>query len=203
MLLTVSASALADDVLVPPQPSQVTAPSVPAEASCTSCIPALMPVMLSIDAELGSKLSKTGDQFPLHLTQPIVLNGREVIAAGAAGLGEVIHAKKAGGSGSPGELVLAAHFISIAGRELKLRSMRIALAGQDAIHTVDAVNAASVVSPLPIGLIGFAITGRNIEIPRGTLAVAKVAEPFLPGPIFNSKLEVKPFDESGAIPASH
>jgi hypothetical protein len=137
-----------------------------------------MPVTIAIDAELGSKLSKTGDRFPLHLAEPIILNGREVIAAGTSGYGEVVHAKKAGGSGSPGELVLAARVLSLGTRALKLRSMRIALAGQDAIHTVDAVNAASAASPLPIGLIGFAITGRNIAIPKGTLASAKLAEAF-------------------------
>lgn len=131
-----------------------------------------------IDADLGSKISTTGATFPLHLGKPIVINGREVIAAGAAGEGEVIHAKKAGGMGAAGELVLAARFVTVDGRPLKLRSMRIAMAGKDAIHTVDTINAASAASPLPIGLVGFFMSGRNVIVTKGTTAEAKTAADF-------------------------
>jgi hypothetical protein len=105
-------------------------------------------------------------------------------------VGEVIHAKKAGGSGAPGELVLAARYVTVGERQLRLRSMRVALSGKDAIHTVDAINAASAASPLPVGLIGFAISGRNIVLTTGTIAVAKTAELFAPEP-------VAPADRSG------
>lgn len=153
-----------------------------APADCTDCVPALTPVVLVIDEHLGSKLSKTGAIFPLHLGKPIIVAGKEVVPAGAVGEGEVIHAKKAGGMGAAGELVLAARFVTVYGRPLKLRSMRIALAGNDAIHTVDTINAASVVSPLPIGLVGFFMIGQNVVITRGTIAEAKTAADFALSP---------------------
>lgn len=166
-----------------PESAAVIAPATPAiPAPCIDCLAALTPVELVIDAHLGSKISTTGATFPLHLGKPILVAGREVIAAGVVGEGEVIHAKKAGGMGSAGELVLAARFVMVDGRPLKLRSMRVAMAGKDAIHTVDSINAASVVSPLPIGLIGFFMSGSNVVVPKGTTAEAKTAVDFLLSP---------------------
>jgi hypothetical protein len=94
-------------------------------------------------------------------------------------MGEVVHAKKAGGSGTAGELILAARYLQIGERRLQLRSMRLAVAGKGAVGAVDAFNAASVVSPLPVGLLGFAVTGSNIDVPAGSIAVAKSAQEFV------------------------
>ncbi|MFN4134265.1 MAG: hypothetical protein ACK4G2_01320 [Novosphingobium sp.] len=142
-------------------------------------IPALTPVSIMIDADLGSRISATGQTFPIHLAEAIVIDGRELAPAGATGEGEVIHAKKAGGSGAPGELVLTARFLMVDGRPLKLRSMRVGLVGGDAVNGVVAFNAATAATPLPIGIIGFAVTGRNVVYPKGTVATAKTAEPFV------------------------
>lgn len=162
--------------------SPVAAPAPSAPTPCTNCIPKLTPVELVIDSEMGSKLSTTGAAFPLHLAKPIVIDGKEAVPAGAVGEGEVIHAKKAGRAGAAGELVLAAKFLMVGDRQIRLRSMRIAVAGKDAIGAVDGVNAAAagaaVFVPAPVALIGFAIKGKNIVLPAGTLAVAKTAEDF-------------------------
>lgn len=173
-----------------PHPAPLSAASAPPSASpsgasepieksaCSPEIPALTQVKVSLDAELGSKISTTGAMFPFHLAEALAINGCELVPAGTKGMGEIVHAKKAGGSGAPGELVLAARYLTIGEAQLKLRSMRIAIAGADSIHAIDGLNAASVMSPLPIGLIGFAISGRNIVLPVGTLAIAKTAAPF-------------------------
>ncbi len=144
-------------------------------------IPALTPIELVIDANLGSKVSKSGDTFPIRLAKPIIVDGREVLAAGFVGQGEVVHAKKSAGMGAAGELVLAARFLTVGDRQLKLRSMRFGTAGKDEINSVVAVNALSVASPLPVGMLGFFVTGKNIEIPQGTVAVAKNSEAFVIG----------------------
>lgn len=154
------------------------APAAPVVSANELVVPALTPVTLEIGAPLGSKTSTTGERFPIVLKEPILVDGRVAIPAGAAGEGEVIHAKKAGGSGAAGELVLAARFVRVGDRQLRLRSMRIALAGKDAIHAVDTANAVAVLSPIPVGLLGFAVTGRNIELPDGAIALAKTAQAF-------------------------
>lgn len=146
-----------------------------ASATCAKDIPALTPVRIEILADLGSATSHSLDTFPIRLAEPIVIDGVEVVPAGTTGQGEVVHAKKAGGSGTPGELVLAARWIDACGQQLKLRSMNFAAAGAGAIGTVNTVNAVSAATLLPIGLIGFAISGRNVTYASGTLASAKIA----------------------------
>ena len=162
-----------------PEPSHAAAAPEPV---CTTCIPALLPIEIELDTDLGSKISKTGDTFAFHLAKAIVINGREVVAAGVSGQGEVIHAKKAGGSGTAGELVLAARFLLVGSQHLRLRSMRLADKPADTIGKIDAFNAATVMSPVPVALVGFALTGRNTFFPKGTIAVAKTAEPFPTAP---------------------
>ncbi|WP_421837774.1 hypothetical protein [Novosphingobium sp.] len=158
----------------PPATVVAATPALP----CDRCIPALAPVDLVLDTDLGSKISKTGETFAFHLARPIVIDGHELVPAGTPGQGEVIHAKKAGGSGTAGELVLAARYLSVGSQRLRLRSMHIAQRSEDAIGKVDAFNAATVMSPVPVALVGFAITGRNNVFPKGTPAIAKTAEVF-------------------------
>ena len=76
---------------------------------------ALTPIHIEILADLGSATSHSLDPFPIRLADPIIVDGVEVVAAGSDGQGEVVHAKKSGGSGTPGELVLAARWIEACG----------------------------------------------------------------------------------------
>ncbi|NOU03252.1 MAG: hypothetical protein HOO94_06355 [Novosphingobium sp.] len=179
--LPISAQTAADEMPVAPVAAPQVSPVV-ATPSCAGCVPKLTVVELVIDAELGSKISTTGATFPLHLEKPLVVDGKEVVPAGTIGQGEIVHAKKAGGSGAAGELVLAARFLTVGERKLRLRSMRIALTGGDAIGKVDAYNAAAagagVLTPIPFGLLGFAVTGKNVVVPKGAQALAKTAEDF-------------------------
>ena len=180
--VTVAAIAVAMPVAAQAPPDKGPTAAVVPPPVCTGCIAKLTVIELMIDDDLGSKISKTGAVFPLHLDKPIVVDGKEVVPAGTVGEGEIIHAKKASGAGTPGELVLAARFLAMGDRQLKLRSLRIAVAGKDASTAVDSYNAvaagAAVLTPVPFGLLGFAITGRNILIPKGTRALAKIAEDF-------------------------
>jgi hypothetical protein len=162
-----------------PVPVVAAAASVTASAPCDCVTVApLTVVSIEIQTDLGSKTSTTGELFPLRLAAPMIVGGKEVLAAGTPGQGEVVHAKKSGGMGAAGELVLAARFLDIGGRHLRLRSLRIAPSGQSKINTVNTVNAASAASPLPIGLIGFFISGGQATVPAGTIAEAKTAESF-------------------------
>ncbi|MCW3836438.1 hypothetical protein ACFQ1E_10570 [Sphingomonas canadensis] len=141
---------------------------------------------MEILAPLGSKVSKSGDTFPIRLAEPILVGGREIIPAGVTGMGEVVHAKKNGGGGGAGELVLAARYLDIGARRLRLRSLRLTEVGESRINTVNAMNLASAASPLPVALIGFLIKGGEVTVPAGRVAEAKTAEAFvlpLPTPV--------------------
>jgi hypothetical protein len=149
-------------------------PAATSEAVATAVpptIPALTPVTLEIEKVLSSKTSKRGDTFPLRLAEPIVIEGRTLVPAGAAGVGEVIEAKHGGMSGSSGVLILVADYITVGGRQLRLRSMHIAQAGAD--HRT----AATVIGVTPfIGPLGLFVTGGETRVTSGTLAEAKTAE---------------------------
>lgn len=159
----------------PPVPS-----STNAAPACQHAIPALTPIVVETLVDLGSAVSRSLDTFPIRLAEPVVVDGHEVLPAGSTGEGEVVHAKKSGGSGTPGELVLAARWLDACGTRLRLRSMHVALAGQGAVATVNAINAGAALAPVPIGLVGFAIRGRNVLYPAGTRATAKIAVRFEP-----------------------
>jgi hypothetical protein len=161
-------------------PGQSMAPVAGPDCNAALVIPALTPVRLELLAPLGSKISKSGDSFPIRLAEPLVIDGTRRLPAGVAGMGEVVHAKKAGGSGAPGELVLAARYLEVCGRRLRLRSMHLSPTGTSSMNTVNALNVASAASPLPIGLLGFAIHGGQVTVPTGTIADAKTAEGFGP-----------------------
>lgn len=152
--------------------------AAPASAA-PRAVPALTPVVLRIDAELGSKLSRPGQTFPVVLEKPVVVDGVELVKAGATGEGEVVWAKKAGMSGSAGELVLAARWLDVDGRHLRLRSLHLAPVGADAIGRVNGLAIATAASPIPVSMLGYFVTGQQAFVPRGTLAEARVAEPFL------------------------
>jgi hypothetical protein len=116
---------------------------------------------------LGSKLSVSGQTFPISLAEPIMLDGQELIPAGATGMGEVVHAKKTG-VGVGGELVLAARYLDFNGQQIRLRSMQLGGKGKDNQALAFAVGAA-------VGLPGLLIRGKHIEVPEGSLATAKIA----------------------------
>ncbi len=181
------------------------APDKPAVSS-SATIAKLTPVTIEILDPLGSKTSASLDHYRISLVEPIMVDGVEIIPAGTTGMGEVVHTKKAGGMGAAGELVLAARYLDFGGRQLRLRSMELleTAEGKSRTNSVNALNAASAASPIPIGLIGYFITGGNIDIPAGALASAKIAAEFvvdLPrGAAPVTAVEAAPVEESVADP---
>lgn len=158
----------------PPAPASPAAvggcPVASETAPAALCIPALTPILLRIDAPLSSRTSISGEAFPISLVDSIRLDGKDIVPAGTKGMGEVVHAKKTG-MGVGGELVLAARYLEIDGRRLRLRSMKIASQGDDQQELSYAVGAA-------VGLPGLFIRGKHIDLPMGVKAFAKTAEAF-------------------------
>ncbi|MFT4028045.1 MAG: hypothetical protein QM676_14800 [Novosphingobium sp.] len=184
MLLAIGASLLlAQATITPPSFPEIHSvseikPGNPSAGDADQKIPAHTSIELSIEQDVGSKLSKSGQTFPIRLAKPIVIDGKEMVAVGAGGQGEVVHAKKGGGSGAPGELILAARYLEVGNRRLPLRSLRLSGIGKDNIAAVDGLAVASAASPVPVALIGFMITGGEKTVAKGSLATAKTAAEF-------------------------
>jgi hypothetical protein len=131
-------------------------------------VPALTPVYIRIDAELTSKTSRNGDRFPIHVDEDVRVGDVVVIPAGSAGEGEVIHAAKSGAGGKPGELLIAARFVRVGDREVRLRSFSLGAKGRDRANA--ALGTGVVLGPLALFVVGGVMT-----IPNGTVGGAKTA----------------------------
>ena len=161
------------------QPEVSAGSSLPAPAPLhENVIPPLTPIVIEIGVQVGSAVSRTGDMFPFKLRLPVSVNGRELLPVGTTGTGEVVWAKKAGGSGAPGELVLAARWLTVGGRQLRLRSMNFQNVGDSRYADVNRLMIASAAALPLASVLGFAIKGKDIQYPAGTIAGAKTAEAF-------------------------
>ena len=136
-------------------------------------LPKTTPIIIAIDKELGSKISQTGETFPIRLAKAVTVDGVEVLPAGITGQGEVVHAKKAGLAGAAGELVLAARYLDLNGRRIELRSFRFMEAGETSLGKGQDNTGVSNMTTALAGPIGFFIGGGNTNVLPGTLANAK------------------------------
>lgn len=152
-------------------PAETAAPV--AEAPAPLLLPKTTPLIIAIDKEMGSKISVTGETFPIRLMQPVVVDGVEVLPAGITGQGEVVHAKKAGLAGAAGELVLAARYLDLDGRRIELRSFRFMEAGEASLGKGQDNTGVSNMTTALVGPIGFFIGGGNTNVMPGTVANAK------------------------------
>jgi hypothetical protein len=153
-----------------------------------TCLPSLTRLVVRIESELGSRTSTSGEVFRITLAEPVVIDGKTLLPAGLRGQGEVIHAKGTG-FGARGELVIAARFLEVGGQKLPLRSMQV---GDDSKVPQGSGGARDLATGLPIGFI----RGQQIEIPDGTLAIVKTAEPYV-----IDMPETKPGDQGPASPS--
>jgi hypothetical protein len=145
----------------------------PADSAPVLTLPAATPIVIAVDAELGSKISTSGQMFPIRLAQPVVIDGTEVLPAGITGEGQVVHAKKAGLAGAAGELVLAARYLDYNGRRIELRSFRFMEAGETSLGKGQDNTGVSNMTTAIAGPIGFFIGGGNTNVLPGTIANAK------------------------------
>jgi hypothetical protein len=128
-------------------------------------LPAGTEIHLRLLEPVASNTHAHGDRFKLEVAESVVVDGAEVIPAGAACVGEVVHAGKAGFGGRAGELILATRFVRVGDQEVRLRSFT-------ASNGSDRVNLAMGLSYVLVGLF---VEGKNIVVPAGTDVYAKVA----------------------------
>lgn len=148
----------------------------PATAATASSlrIPAGTPVQLQLLDDVGSR-GKRGDRFRIRLSEPLLQGDAVVVPAGAEGIGEITHAAKAGMAGKPGELLLAARYLVVDGRQVRLRAFHLGGSGSD--RTGGALALAFATGPFALFL-----HGGEIRIPAGTTGNAKLAEDLVVAP---------------------
>jgi hypothetical protein len=131
-------------------------------------VPALTVIDLIVDASISSNVQKNGDRFPLRVAEDVLVGDVVVIPAGSLGEGEVVHAARSRGGGKAGELILAARYVRVGEREIKLRSFAGG-SGKDRTR-------GSVALAATLGFPALFVRGGEYVIAAGTLAHAKTAE---------------------------
>lgn len=134
-------------------------------------LPAFTPVDIEILTLLNSKTSKMGEFFDIRLAEPMMLDGKIVVPAGALGKGEVIHAAKARAGGKAGELILTARYIEDKGQKILLRSFKFGPTTGTSKRDEALIVGAVIAAPLVLF-----IAGGNVDVPVGTRAQAKTSE---------------------------
>jgi hypothetical protein len=172
--MAVAALACAAAGAMAQQPPEAAAVAGEATPCCT--LAALTEIEIEVADRVSSKTSRPGDRFAIRLADPIVIDGHVVVPAGTPGVGEVVHAAKAGGAGKAGELILAARYLELDGRRIALRSFRYGRRqGKDKSGAVNTGNMVAAAVMPAASLIGFLVKGGEVDIPAGTLANAKLA----------------------------
>jgi len=120
--LTQSVSALPADQAASP-PSEPIAKAV--------ILPKAHPILITVEGQVGSKISTAKEFFPIKLAQDVVIDGQVLLPAGIEGEGQVVHAKKGGLGGRGGELVLAARYLMLGERKVDLRSFKFFEEGEE------------------------------------------------------------------------
>jgi hypothetical protein len=158
---------------LPASAQDASAASAPPIAVSAPCCNAAADTLVEIETTeaISSRDRQPGDSFGLRLRAPLIVDGAIAIPAGTAGVGQIVHAERARGGGKPGELILAARYLQLDGRQVRLHGMKLFAVGGDHSKTALAV-------AMAVGVFGQFVHGGEVEIPAGTLANAKLVDTF-------------------------
>jgi hypothetical protein len=161
-LLAAPSFAQTDETAPAPPSATLTAPT-------SVRIPAGTVVEVELTEALSSRTSQQEQAFRLRLAAPIVIDGREIVPAGAIGGGEVIDAHPSAFGGRQGRLIISGRYIEIGGQQARIRGMQITAAGAHRVNT------ALGVSMIPVaGVAAIFIQGGEVEIPAGARGTARL-----------------------------
>jgi hypothetical protein len=128
-------------------------------------------VSIRLAEPLSSRRAHPGDHFAIELAEDLTVGDVVVAPKGGVGYGEVIDAAPAGMAGRGGKLVLAAREVRVGVLRLPLRGFRLSSSGRNQ----SSVAAIASATPYVGAVLGFAITGGEIDYPEGVRANAKLA----------------------------
>ncbi len=139
---------------------------------CT--IPALYPIRFAFVDTVNSQANKIGDRFAIRLLDPVEIDGHVVVPTGTLGTGEVVHADRSRFGGRPGELLLAVRYLDFNGIQIPLRSLTYSMPGSGKDNS-NVAAAISIAGGATGGVISMFITGKEVNVPAGTVAFAKIS----------------------------
>jgi hypothetical protein len=168
VVLLASGPALAQTLDPAPVAEAITAPAP--EAPSFIRIPAGTIVQVELTEALSSETAAQEQLFGLRLIAPIIIDGRELVPAGAAGGGEVIDAHPSAFGGRQGRLIVSGRYIEMGGQRARIRTMQLSAAGDE--RGAEAL----AVTMIPYaGVVGIFVQGGEVHMPVGTRGTARLA----------------------------
>jgi hypothetical protein len=153
-------------VLIAAAHAQEPAPA-PAATNASVTLTANAAVPMRFLSTVSSGTHERGQKFEMEVTDNITAGDQVVIPAGSIATGEVVHADRARGLGKAGELILAARFVTVGTRQVKLRG-QLSMTGQDktmqALYLVPWIKGKNLEVPVDTEVIGRTITDEVFSI---------------------------------------
>jgi len=87
-------------------------------------------IVVTADQSVSSKTSNPGDRFDASLAEPVMVNGKEVIPAGAKATGIVTEAKSAGKFKGHAAITVTLSSITVNGRNYSVKTSSVTEAGK-------------------------------------------------------------------------
>lgn len=128
-----------------------------------------VPLRLSQELTTKGKQLRVGDRFHLETSEPVMVQGVNVIPVGSPAVGEITDARNKGMWGKSGHLAARILYVTVNGRQIRLSG---AFDDKGVAGGVGAVAVSAIVF-LPAG---FFMTGTSARVPAGTIIKSFVDE---------------------------
>ena len=152
------------------QPAMVAAPiAAPATTSAILRVGTEVPLRLDQELTTTGKQLRVGNRFHLQTSEPIIVQGVNVIPVGSPAVGEITDVRNKGMWGKSGHLAARILYVTVNGRQIRLSG---AFDDKGVAGGVGAVAVSAIVF-LPAG---FFMTGTSARVPAGTIIKSFVDE---------------------------
>ena len=152
------------------QPAMVAAPiAAPATTSAILRVGTEVPLRLDQELTTKGKQLRVGNRFHLQTSEPIIVQGVNVIPVGSPAVGEITDARNKGMWGKSGHLAARILYVTVNGRQIRLSG---AFDDKGVAGGVGAVAVSSLVF-LPAG---FFMTGTSARVPMGSVVEGFIDE---------------------------
>ena len=159
-------AALAAQSVAPQAVMQPSVPSAaiaaPAMTSATLHVGTEVPLRLSQELTTKGKQLRVGDRFHLETSEPVLVQGVNVIPVGSPAVGEITDVRNKGMWGKSGHLAARILYVTVNGRQIRLSG---AFDDKGVAGGVGAV----AVSAIVFAPAGFFMTGTSAKVPAGTI----------------------------------
>jgi len=142
--------------------------AAPAYASAMLRVGTEVPLRLTQELTTGGKKLRVGDRFHLETSEPVLVQGVNVIPVGSPAVGEITDVRNKGMWGKSGHLAARILYVTVNGRQIRLSGSF----DDKGVTGTAAVVAAIVFVPV----VGFFTTGTSAKVASGAIVKGFVDE---------------------------